>query len=210
VNIGVLGGTFDPIHSGHIIIAEKARLDLGLARILFVPAGQPRLKSRKITLIAHRVEMVKRAIASNPYFELSTVEIGRPGPSLSVDTVDIMQQQLGTGVELFFLVGWDSLAGLPQWKEPNRLVKLCKLVAVTRPGFSRPDLKALESLVPGVAQSVVWLDIPPVDISSTDIRNRVARGLSIHGLVPDEVEAYIKENKLYGGGKSKLAKYPDS
>jgi nicotinate-nucleotide adenylyltransferase len=201
MNIGVLGGTFDPIHSGHIIIAEKARLELGLARILFVPAGQPWLKTdRKITPAAHRVEMVRRAIAANPHFELSTVDIDRPGPSLSVETVDILQQQLGAGVELFFLVGWDSLAELPQWMEPDRLVQLCKLVAVTRPGFSRPDLKAMESSVPGVAQSVVWLDIPPVDISSTDIRNRVARGLSVHGLVPDEVEAYIKEHRLYSDG----------
>jgi nicotinate-nucleotide adenylyltransferase len=201
MNIGVLGGTFDPIHSGHIIIAENAGLELGLARILFVPAGQPWLKTdRKITPAAHRVEMVRRAIAANPHFELSTVDIDRPGPSLSVETVDILQQQLGAGVELFFLVGWDSLAELPQWMEPDRLVQLCKLVAVTRPGFSRPDLKAMESSVPGVAQSVVWLDIPPVDISSTDIRNRVARGLSVHGLVPDEVEAYIKEHRLYSDG----------
>jgi nicotinate-nucleotide adenylyltransferase len=201
MNIGVLGGTFDPIHSGHIIIAEKARLELGLARVLFVPAGQPWLKTeRKITPVAHRVEMVRRAIAANSYFELSTVEIDRPGPSLSVETVDILQQQLGAGAKLFFLVGWDSLAELPEWMEPDRLIQLCKLVAVTRPGFSRPDLKAMESLVPGVTQSVVWLDILPVDISSTDIRNRVARGLSIHGLVPDEAEAYIKEHRLYGGG----------
>jgi nicotinate-nucleotide adenylyltransferase len=204
MNIGVLGGTFDPIHSGHLIIAEKARLKLRLARVLFVPAGQPWLKSRKITPAAHRVEMVRLAIASNPHFELSTVEIGRPGASLSVETVDILQQQLGAGAKLFFLVGWDSLAELPQWKEPDRLIQLCKLVAVTRPGFSRPDLKAMESLVPGVTQSVVWLDIPPVGISSTDIRKKVFRGLSIHGLVPDEVEAYIKEKKLYGSGNKIL------
>jgi nicotinate-nucleotide adenylyltransferase len=204
MKIGVLGGTFDPIHSGHLIIAEKARLKLRLARILFVPAGQPWLKSRKITPAAHRVEMVRLAIASNPHFELSTVEIGRPGASLSVETVDILQQQLGAGAKLFFLVGWDSLAELPQWKEPDRLIQLCKLVAVTRPGFSRPDLKAMESLVPGVTQSVVWLDIPPVGISSTDIRKKVFRGLSIHGLVPDEVEAYIKEKKLYGSGNKIL------
>ena len=89
------------------------------------------------------------------------------------------------------------MAELPQWKEPERLVRLCKVVAITRPGFSRPDLKALESSVPGVSQSVVWLDITPVDISSSDIRKRVAQGLSVHSLVPDEVETYIKENKLY-------------
>ena len=205
MKIGVLGGTFDPIHSGHLVIAEKARLKLKLARVLFVPVGQPRLKTgRKIAPAADRVEMVKLAIADNPHFELSTVEIGRPGPSLSVETVDILQKQLGAGAKLFFLVGWDSLAELPQWKEPKRLIRLCKLVAVTRPGFSRPDLEALESSVPGVTQSVVWLDIPLIDISSTDRRKRVAQGLPVRGLVPDEVEAYIKEHKLYGSGNKIL------
>jgi nicotinate-nucleotide adenylyltransferase len=201
VNVGVLGGTFDPIHSGHLIIAEEARLKLRLARVLFVPAGQPWLKTdRTISPAAHRVEMAKRAIAANPHFELSAVEVDRSGPSYSVGTIAILQQQMGAGARLFFLIGWDSLAELPQWKEPDRLIQLCKLVAVTRPGFSRPDLKALESLVPGVTQSVVWLDIPPVDISSTDIRKRVTQGLSIHGLVPEGVESYIKEKRLYRHG----------
>ena len=202
MDIGVLGGTFDPIHSGHLIIAEEAGLKLGLARVLFVPARQQWLKTgRNIAPAAHRVEMVKLAIATNPNFEISAVDIDRPGPSYSVDTIAILQQQMGAEAKIFFLVGWDSLAELPQWKEPDRLIQLCKLVAVTRPGFSRPDLKALEPAVPGVTQSVVWLDIAPVDISSTDIRERVAQGLSIHGLVPEAVESYIKEHKLYRRGE---------
>jgi len=198
MDIGVLGGTFDPVHAGHLVIAEEARLRLSLARVIFVPAGQPWLKTgRTITPAVHRVEMVRQAIAAKPYFELSIIEVDRPGPSYSVETITILQQQLGAEARFFFLVGWDSLAELPQWKEPDRLIQLCKVVAVTRPGFSRPDLKALESSVPGVTQSVVWLDIPPVDISSSDIRKRVAQGLSIHDLVSDEVESYIKEKKLY-------------
>ncbi len=198
MNIGVLGGTFDPIHSGHLIIAEEARLKLSLAKVLFVPAGQPWLKTtRTITPANHRVEMVKRAISANSYFELSTVEVDHPGPSYSLETIIILQRQLGAEARIFFLVGWDSLAELPKWKEPAKLIQLGKLVAISRPGFSRPDLKALESSVPGVTQSVVWLDIPPVDISSSDIRRRVAHGLSIHGLVADEVERYIRERKLY-------------
>ncbi|UCH51119.1 MAG: nicotinate-nucleotide adenylyltransferase [Chloroflexota bacterium] len=198
MKIGVLGGTFDPIHSGHLVIAEEARLRLKLARVLFVPARQQWLKTgREIAPATHRIEMVKLAIANNPYFEVSTVETDRPGPSYSVETMAILQQRLGAEVKIFFVVGWDSLAELPQWKEPDGLIQLCKLVAVTRPGFNRPDLKALESFVPGVTRSVVWLDIAPVDISSSDIRYRVAQGLSIKGLVPDEVESYIKERKLY-------------
>ena len=198
MNIGLLGGTFDPIHSGHLVIAEEARQRFSLAKVFFVPAGQPWLKTgRTITPATHRMEMVKRAIGAKPYFELSTVEVDRPGPSYSVETVAVLQQHLGAEAKIFFLVGWDSLAELPQWKEPAKLIQLCKLVAITRPGFSRPDLKDLESSVPGTTQSVVWLDIPPVDISSSDIRKRVAQGLSIRGLVPDEVEIYIKEQNLY-------------
>jgi nicotinate-nucleotide adenylyltransferase len=202
VNIGVLGGTFDPIHSGHLVIAETARLKLRLSRVIFVPAGRPWLKTnRKITPAVHRMEMVRLAIAGKADFELSTVEVDRQGPSYSVDTVALLGKQLGAEAELFFLVGWDSLVGLPQWHEPYRLIQLCRLVALTRPDLTRPDLKSLESFVPGITANVVWLDIPPIDISSSDIRDRVARGLSIQGLVPDGVESYIKENKLYRKSK---------
>jgi nicotinate-nucleotide adenylyltransferase len=198
MDIGMLGGTFDPIHSGHLVIAEEARLKLDLSRIIFVPAGQPWLKTdREITPAVHRIEMVKRAIAGKNDFELSTVEVDCPGPSYAVDTVTILQQQLGEEAKIFFLVGWDSLVELPQWHDPARLVQLCQLVAITRSGLSRPDLKSLEPSIPGIKKNVVWLDIPPIDISSSDIRDRVARGLSIHGLVPDNVESYIKGNELY-------------
>jgi nicotinate-nucleotide adenylyltransferase len=198
MNIGVLGGTFDPIHSGHLTIAEEARLRLNLGKVIFVPAGVPWLKSeRNITPARHRVEMVRLAIEGRPYFELSTIEVERPGPSYSVDTIAALRQDLGPEYSLFFLLGWDSLAELPRWKDPARLVQMCRLVAVTRPGFSRPDLEAMEKLVPGVSESVVWLDIPPVDISSSDIRARIAAGLTIHGLVPSAVERYISRHRLY-------------
>jgi GTP-binding protein len=198
MDIGVLGGTFDPIHSGHLVIAEEARLKLKLNRVIFVPAGQPWLKTdREITPAVHRIEMVKRAIAGKTDFELLTVEVDHPGPSYAVDTVAILQRQLGEGAKIFFLIGWDSLVELPQWHDPARLVQLCKLVGITRSGLSRPDLKSLEPSIPGITKSVVWLDIPPIDSSSSDIRDRVARGLSIRGLVPDNVASYIKENKLY-------------
>ena len=198
MDIGVLGGTFDPIHLGHLVMAEEARQRLRLARVLFVPAGQPWLKTDRVVAPGtHRVEMVRRAIAGKAYFEVSTTEIDRPGPSYTVDTVDILQQELGPEASFFLLLGWDSLAELPRWKEPTKLVELCKLVAVPRPGFNAPDLRALESSVPGISESVVWLDIPPVDISSSDIRKRVAEGVPVGNLVPDEVAMYIEEHKLY-------------
>ena len=198
MNIGILGGTFDPVHLGHIAIAEEARERLGLSCVLFIPAGQPWLKADgDITDSVHRAEMVKLAIADNPCFELSTVEVERSGPSYVVDTLDILRQQLGPEVRLFFLLGWDSLAEFHRWREPTRIVQMCKLVAIPRPAFELPDIEALNSLVPGIRQSIILLDMPQIDISSSEIRKIVASGLSIRGMVPEGVEKYIEEKKLY-------------
>ena len=198
MKIGVLGGTFDPIHNGHIIVAEEVRARLNLAEVLFVPAGQPRLKEDSPILAAeHRVQMIRLAIAEQPYFKLSTMEIDRAGPSYTVDTITELQAQLGAGDELFFILGWDSLAQLPLWKEPSRLIKMCRLVAVPRAGYARPQLDFIESKVPGLSQRVIIMEKPEVDISAVGIRHRVAQGLSIGHLVPEPVDEYIRQHKLY-------------
>jgi len=198
MNIGVLGGTFDPIHMGHLILAEEVRARLNLAEILFVPAGQPWLKgSSPISSARHRVEMVRLAIADEPYFKLSAIEIERSGPTYTVDTIAELKAQLGAGDELFFILGWDSLADLPRWWQPSRLVAMCCLVVVPRPGYPAPDLKALEAGIPGLSQRVTLMDKPEIDISASAIRERVAQGLSIHHLVPEPVGEYIKQHKLY-------------
>ncbi len=198
MNIGVLGGTFDPIHKGHIIVADETRAQLSLAEVLFVPAGQPWLKEDSPILAAeHRVQMVRLAIAEQPYFKLSTMEIDRAGPSYTVDTITELQAQLSAGDELFFILGWDNLAQFPQWKEPSRLIKMCRLVAVPRPGYQLPDLNSLEAVIPGLSQRLIVLDKPEVDISATEVRNRVVLGLSISHLVPEPVEKYIRQNRLY-------------
>ncbi len=198
MNIGVLGGTFDPVHIGHLILAEEVRARLNLTEILFVPAGQPWLnKTSPISAAEHRVEMVRLAIADKPYFKLSTMEIERAGPTYTVDTMAELKAQLGAGDELFFILGWDNLAELPQWWQPSRLITMCRLVAVPRPDYPLPDLKALEASIPGLSQRVALMDKPEIDISASAIRNRVAQGLSIHHLVPEVVEGYIKEHKLY-------------
>jgi nicotinate-nucleotide adenylyltransferase len=203
MNIGVLGGTFDPIHMGHLIIAEEVRARLELAEVLFVPAGQPWLKlNNAISPTEHRVAMVRLAIADEPSFRLSTMEIERPGPSYTVDTMAELGSQLGAEAKLFFILGWDNLIQLPRWHEPSRLVKLCRLVPVPRVGHSSPDLNSLEAAVPGLAQSLIMLDTPQIEISSSEIRERVARGLSIHQLVPEPVERYIREYGLYVKGGS--------
>lgn len=196
--VGVLGGTFDPIHLGHLIIAEEVRQKLGLGEVLFVPAGQPWTKGeRSISAAEHRLEIVILATASNPHFNVSTIELERPGPTYSVDTITELKAGLGSGAELYFIVGFDALAELPLWKESGRLVKRCKIVGVGRPGHSGLDLRSLESAVPGASGSVVIVDVPQVDISGTEIRRRVSQGLSIRYLVPEAVEKYIAEQGLY-------------
>ena len=198
MKIGVFGGTFDPVHNGHLMMAEEARVQLDLARVLFVPAGQPWLKEdRDITPAEHRVRMVRLAIADNPYFSLSRLEVDREGPSYTVDTIAGLKAQGKDDDELFFILGWDSLNDLPRWREPERLVTLCRLVAIPRPGCQPPDLEALSAVIPGLAQRVILLDKPVVDISASDIRRRVAGGEPIDNLVPAPVAEYIKANRLY-------------
>jgi len=196
VNIGVLGGTFDPVHIGHLVVAEEARIRLGFKEVLFVPAGQPWLKlDRNITPVVHRVEMVRRAIADNPHFKLCTIEVERPGPSYTVDTLTRLQKQLGSEASLFFIIGRDTLAELPLWKEPEKLIQLCRLVVAPRLGSK--DLKHLETAIPGLLDKVIQLDMPVIGISSSGIRQRMAQGLSIRYWVPAEVEKYITGHKIY-------------
>jgi len=198
MKLGVLGGTFDPIHNGHLAVADEVRKRLEPDEILFMPTRQPWLKAGKpLTEAEHRIEMVRLAIADKPYCKLSTIEIERAGPSYTVDTMAELRIQLGNRSELFFILGWDSLAELPEWREPGQIIRLCRLVAVPRPGYPRPDLDLLESSIPGLMERVTILDKPEVDVSASDIRERVARGKSISGLVPEAVERYIKEKGLY-------------
>jgi len=196
VNIGVLGGTFDPIHIGHLVVAEEARIKIGFREVLFVPAGRPWLKlDRNITPAVHRVEMVRRAIADNPHFKLCTLEVERPGPSYTVDTLTMLKKQLGSEASLFFILGRDTLAELPLWKEPEKVVQLCRLVVAPRLGSK--DLKHLEKAIPGLMDKVIQLDMPVIGISSSGIRQRIAQGLPIRYLVPAEVEKYITGQKIY-------------
>jgi len=203
MNIGVLGGTFDPIHMGHLVVAEEAKARLDLAEVLFVPAGLPWLRANStLSAAEHRVQMVRLALGDKPYFKISTTEVERAGPSYTVDTIAELKGQFGAEDELFFILGWDCLTELPKWREPSRLVAMCRLVAVPRVGSPAPDLRALEASIPGLAKRVILLDKPRVDISASGIRDRVAQGLSIEDLVPEPVERYIREQGLYTLGLS--------
>ena len=196
--IGVLGGTFDPVHNGHLTIAEEARLRLGLSQVIFVPAGEPWLKThRNIAPGEHRLEMIKLAIAPNHHFGVSTVDLERVGPSYTVHTLPALRRELGEEAAFYFILGVDALAGLPSWKEPEGVVEACKLVAARRPGSGALDLESLERSIPGISSSIMLLDNTLMDISSTAIRERMARGLPVTDLVPEAVARYIGEKGLY-------------
>ena len=198
MKIGVLGGTFDPVHRGHILIAEEAREALGLSEVLAMPAGRPMMKlNEHVATAEHRLAMLRLAVDGIPWIKASTMEIERPGPSYTAETVTALREGLVTDDEIYFIIGWDNLEHFPEWREPERIISKCKLAAVPRPGFTRPDIRALEKCVPGITDRLVLLDKPLTDISSTDIREKAAKGEFIGDLVPDPVADYIKEHKLY-------------
>jgi nicotinate-nucleotide adenylyltransferase len=196
MSIGIIGGTFDPIHVGHLIMAEEARVQLGLERVIFVPAGLPPHKlDWDISQAEHRLAMVELAIASNPRFSVSRIDIERSGPCYTVETIELLQKEWGPE-EIYFIMGSDSLAEILTWHEPERLIKLCYLAVVKRPGYDA-DLEELENHLPGISSRVRFVNAPLVGISSTDIRRRVREGLPIKYQVPEAVEDYIYKHGLY-------------
>lgn len=195
--VGLIGGTFDPIHWGHLIMAEEARHQAHLDQVLFLPAGEPPHKvGQPITPVAHRLQMVQLAIASNPAFRLSRLDVDRPGPHYSVDMVRLFLERAPTGTEVFFVVGADSLEDMPRWKDPAHLLELCHVLAMSRPGH-QPDLEQLAQVLPTVRERVQVLSMPLIGISGTDIRRRVREGRPIRYLVPEEVRQYIVAHGLY-------------
>ena len=198
MRIGIMGGTFDPIHLAHLIIAEEARTRLELEEVVFVPAGQPWLRSGEAPAPAkQRVEMVRLAVQDNPFFRVSTVEMDRPGPTYTVDTLEEMRRELGDNAELFFILGMDSMKDFHRWKEPARILELCTLVAMVRPGHGDFQRDSLLAIAPTALARVRFLNSLRVEISGTEIRRRAAQGLSIRYMAPGAVEEYIRRTGLY-------------
>lgn len=192
---GILGGSFDPIHYGHLAIAEEARVVLQLSRVLIIPAGEQPLKpGGSAASPAHRLAMARLACADNPFFEVSSIEIDRPGPSYTYVTLQLLRDQ---GFDdLYLILGIDSVADLPRWREVRRILELAHIVGVSRPGVSL-DLPHLSSILPGLTERLIVIDGPRLDISSTDLRQRVAQGRPIRYQTPYAVVAYIETHQLY-------------
>jgi len=199
MKLGVIGGTFDPIHYGHLAAAEEARVQLQLQRVLFAPVKIPPHKAdEEISALEHRLAMVELAIAPNFHFSLSRVDIDRCPPYYSVDAMAILQERWKVGPdEIYFIMGLDSLADILTWHRPERLLELCHLAVMGRPGYEI-DLLTLEAPLPGASSRILLLEMPRLDISSSDLRRRVREGLSIKYLVPEAVENYVYAQHLYG------------
>ncbi len=195
--IGILGGTFDPVHYGHLVIAEDARAYLNLERVLFIPALHPPHKTHRIySSFEHRANMVRLAIEGNAQFSTSLIEAERPGLSYTVDTLRQLHVDLGGDTDLFFIVGMDSLVNLPHWYKPEELLSLCRLVVAERAGY-QADLAALNRLLPSLAERLELIDTPELSISSSDLQRRVFAGMPIRYQVPLAVEEYIRLHQLY-------------
>ncbi|HVQ23442.1 MAG TPA: nicotinate-nucleotide adenylyltransferase [Candidatus Saccharimonadia bacterium] len=199
---GILGGTFDPIHDGHLALAQTAREELDLDGVLFVPAGQPPHKpDREITASSHRAAMVAMAIADEPAFVLSTVELDRPGPSYAVDTAAALRDAPpaadASPDELTWIMSVEALQGLPTWREPNRFLDLVRVAAAPRQGGRIPARAWLAEHFPGQEDRIRILDGPELGHSATAIRRLVGEGRSIRYLVPAAVDTYIHDHALY-------------
>lgn len=201
--IGILGGTFNPIHWGHLMIAETVRDAFSLNKVLFIPSGLPPHKpDDEVIDPEHRFEMVRLSVASNPFFEASRVEIERRGYTYTVDTLRALRDQYGSGVQLFFIIGADVVPELITWREFQNVFKLCEFIAVMRPGHFRKDVDTeVEKLKEQYGIKIQQTTAPLVDISSSNIRERCSMGKSIKYLVTGDTEEYILTNGLY---RSKL------
>lgn len=196
--LGIMGGTFDPIHYGHLVAAESARIEHRLDHVLFIPSGiPPHKQDRDITDANHRFEMVEMSIRSNKYFKVSGMEIQREGPTYTIDTLRILHN-LFPAQELYFITGTDALKELFTWKQAEEIIRLARIIGASRPGYdSQGLLEAIFHKYPFAKDRISQLEVPALAISSTDIRARVLNQKSIRYLLPDEVRLFIKINKLY-------------
>ncbi|MDH4188292.1 MAG: nicotinate-nucleotide adenylyltransferase [Nitrospira sp.] len=218
LRLGLLGGSFNPIHNGHLAIARQTREALGLDRVLLIPTGQPPHKqSNGMAATEDRYEMVRLAIDSDPSLEISDLEITRPGKSYTIDTIRLVQEKYGEQTQLFFLIGLDAFLDFPSWRDPQLLLTLCHFVVLSRPGLAFRALSSIRLLpaipYPSLADldegriskieaplgthGLICLKLPPHPISASDIRSRIRQGLPVANLLPPSVESYILHHHLY-------------
>lgn len=198
--IGLMGGTFDPVHHGHLYIAEAARETFALEQVLFIPVGNPPHKQhRRITPARDRLSMLSLAVAGNPWFSVSALETDRRGPTYTVDTLTALQAESPDAV-YYYIIGADTLLEVQNWKSFDQVAGLCRFIVLHRPGVPRPQAQAEgEALRRTYGAQIEWMESLLLEISSQDIRQRTAQNRSIRYLVPEPVAGYIRRMQLYGG-----------
>ncbi|NTU88654.1 MAG: nicotinate-nucleotide adenylyltransferase [Actinobacteria bacterium] len=200
--LGIMGGTFDPIHFGHLVCAEQAREEFGLEAVIFMPAGSPTRKLKTYTASAdHRFRMTQIAIESNPLFDVSRLEVDREGPIYTVDTMRVLRDHYPPNVKFYFITGADAIADVATWYGAEELARLTSFIAVTRPGY---PFEAAQTAIQKALFDIriEYLQIPELAISSTALRKRISEGHSIRYLTPDAICSYIEDNGLYYAEKS--------
>ncbi len=181
MRVGILGGTFDPVHVGHLIIAEEALSQLALDQVLFIPTGQPWLKAdQPLSAAEHRLKMVELAIASNPRMAVSQIEVDRSGPTYTVDTLEQLKIDLGEDVQLYFILGLDALEQFHRWKRPERIIELCNLAIASRPGFQNSRILDEQlGRLPKMGSKLTFVAAPIMDISGSSMRLRASEGRGV-------------------------------
>ncbi len=197
--LAIMGGTFDPIHTGHLMTAEEVRHEFGIDQVVFIPTGHPPHKdNEEVTHSEHRYLMTVLATVENPHFNVSRIEIDRPGKTYTVDTIKAFKEMYNSNLKIYFITGADAVHEILTWKHVAELMKICEFVAVTRPGYNKNQLKSkIEELRKDFECTVHFLEVPALAISSSDIRGRVKNGRPIQYLVPESIEKYIQKFKLY-------------
>ena len=198
--IGIMGGTFDPIHIGHLVTAEAVRVEYQLDEVIFIPAANPPHKNEdSVTKAMHRYIMTAMATYSNPFFHVSAIEMERPGPSYTIDTIYALKKQYSANTDLFFITGADTIQEIPTWDRIEELLGLCHFIAATRQGCKITLEQIKDHFGKLGKEKIHRLNTPELEISSTDIRDKVKNMISIKYLVPESVEKYIYKEKLYLG-----------
>ncbi len=197
LRLGIMGGTFDPIHYGHLVAAEMARTEFLLEKVIFIPTGTPPHKDRNVTSASLRYEMVKRSITDNPFFDISDYEITKEGPSYTVETLRYLRKEYSNH-ELYFITGTDALKEILFWREAEEILTLTQFIGASRPGFDASDfLNTIQQNHPEIRGKIHGFEVPALAISSTDIRQRIENGQSVRYLLPEPVRLFIEELKLY-------------
>jgi nicotinate-nucleotide adenylyltransferase len=201
MRIGLMGGTFDPIHNGHLVLAEQVRTRFQMDKVIFIPSGNPPHKE-SLASKDHRYSMTQLAIEDNEFFELSRIELDQDHKSYTIDTVKRLRREYGDDTEVFFITGADAIIDLPSWKDYEELLTVCRFIGSTRPGVEDTDLSdKIDALVKDFKADITITQVPALAISSTDIRRRVKYNLSIKYLLPKKTEEYIYEHGLYSDSR---------